>query len=417
MESSAVIGDESVRYPRRFMAGEARNRQIGRGLQRSTGITEPDRAVLARIGFALQERDEPAAALVAAIRLHGGDPARVTMPQFKTALKFGVEAVQDCPAELRRFFDLVENVPAWVDFDLINAGAKAYRSYGKNVRDVMADLSLIGGYRFGGPPDLLVKTGLLAGSGALRRMGETVQWSTAVTEHDGMRRGGEGFMLTIHVRLMHALVNHQYESNGRWDIEQWGLPINQADQGWTLGLFSSVMLQGLRRLGVRVSPSDSRAMMHLWKYVGWLMGVGDDFLCDNEVEQNRLQYHFLLTQAPLSNAGPELANAIVDAERHQHFSNLPRLRGAYTYFRRLNMLRFFLGDVGLRELELPSIPPVLVAPILVANVIRYRILCRTRQGRRWVQTWGERSRSRVLGKHFGSESRQLAPLPDDARTK
>jgi hypothetical protein len=126
----------------------------------------------------------------------------------------------------------------------------------------------------------LVKTGLLAGSGALRRMGETVHWSTAVTEHDGMRRGGEGFKLTIHVRLMHALVNHQYEINGRWDAGQWGLPINQADQGWTLGLFSSIMLPGLRRLGVRVTPSDSLAMMHLWKYVGWLMGVGDDFLTD-----------------------------------------------------------------------------------------------------------------------------------------
>ena len=52
----------------------------------------------------------------------------------------------------------------------------------------MADLSLIGGYRFGGPPDLLVKTGLLAGAGALRRMGETVHWSTAISENDGLRR-------------------------------------------------------------------------------------------------------------------------------------------------------------------------------------------------------------------------------------
>lgn len=414
MEASPGAGTEGRRYPRRFMAGEARNRQIGRKLQRATGIIEPDPAVLDRIGRALRERDEPGAALVAAIRRDSGDPTRVTMPQFDAASKFGVAAVPDAPGELRRFFDFVERTPGWVDFDLLNAGAKAYRNYGRNVRDVMADLSLIGGYRFGGPPDLLVKTGLLAGSGALRRMGETVHWSTAVTEHDGMRRGGEGFVLTLHVRLMHALVNHQYEINGRWDTEQWGLPINQADQGWTLGLFSSIMLHGLRRLGVRVTPSDSEAMMHLWKYVGWLMGIGDDFLRDTEAEQNRLQYHFLLTQPPLTSAGPQLANAIVDAERHQHFASLPRLRGAYAHFRRLSMLRFFLGETSLRELELPLIPPVAAAPVIAANVVRYQILSRTAQGRRVVQRWGERSRSHELGKHFGPESPELAPLPEKA---
>lgn len=412
-ETTASIRDTT--HPRRFMAGGYRNQQLGRVLQRSTGIAEPDPAVLDRIGRALRERDEPGAALVAAIRRPGGDPDRVTMPQFNTALEFGADAVPDCPGELRRFFDVVEDTPKWVDFDLVNAGAKAYRTYGRNVRDVMADLSLIGGYRFGGPPDLLVKTGLLAGSGALRRMGETVHWSTAVTEHDGMRRDGEGFALTIHVRLMHALVNHQYEINGRWDADQWGLPINQADQGWTLGLFSSIMLRGLRRLGVRVTPSDSRAMMHLWKYVGWLMGVGDDFLTDTEAEQDRLQYHFLLTQAPLTSAGPQLANAIVDAERRQHFDSLPRLRGAYAHFRRLSMLRYFLGAVGVRELELPAIPPVVAAPVIAANVVRYQILSRTPQGRQWVQRWGERSRSQVLGKHFGQHARQLAPLPEETR--
>jgi len=42
-----------------------------------------------------------------------------------------------CPDALRAFFDVVEDTPEWVDFDLINAGAKAYRSYGPNVRDVM----------------------------------------------------------------------------------------------------------------------------------------------------------------------------------------------------------------------------------------------------------------------------------------
>jgi len=80
-----------------------------------------------------------------------------------------VDAVPDCPDALRASFGAVEDTPERVDFHMINAGAKAYRSYGPTVRDVMADLSLIGGYRFGGPPDLLVKTGLFAGRGLSHR--------------------------------------------------------------------------------------------------------------------------------------------------------------------------------------------------------------------------------------------------------
>jgi hypothetical protein len=145
MEDATTALAGKAGYPRRFMAGGYRIELLGRGLQHSTGVTEPDPVLLDRIGRALRERDEPGAALVAAIRRSDGDPERVTMPQFNAALESGVDAVPDCPGALRRFFDLVSDTPDWVDFDLVSAGAKAYRSYGHNVRDVMADLSLIGG--------------------------------------------------------------------------------------------------------------------------------------------------------------------------------------------------------------------------------------------------------------------------------
>ncbi len=65
--------------------------------------------------------------------------------------------------------------------------------------------------------------------------------------------------------------------------------------------------------------------MHLWKYVGWLMGVDEDWLCDNEAQQHRLNYHFLITQSTVSAAGPPLANSIVEAQRSLHYPNMSRL--------------------------------------------------------------------------------------------
>src|SRR5262249_48748521 len=152
----------------------------------------------------------------------------------------------------------------------------------------------------------------LTGSTAMRRLGETQKWGIAVSRPGGMRRDGEGFKLTVHVRAMHALVNQRFETNGRWDVERWGLPINQTDQAATLGLFNSTMLLGVRALGWVVTPEESRAVMHLWKYVGALMGVDEEWLFDTEREQNAFMYHVVYVQGDLTPAGSALARALVD---------------------------------------------------------------------------------------------------------
>ncbi|MDO3639641.1 oxygenase MpaB family protein [Mycolicibacterium arseniciresistens] len=403
--------DVSAAHPRRFMEAPRRNRRLGRPLRILTKTVRPDQQLIDRIGQRLMHRDEVGAELVAAMHItDAANPDRVTMGQFHQALDSGVHTVADCPRPLRDFFAAVERVPAWVDFDLVNEGAAAYRRLGTNAADVMLQLSLIGGYRFGGPTDLLVETGGLTGRKTVRRLAETQKWAVAVSQPDAMRRSGEGFKLTVHVRAMHALVNHQFETNGRWDVAHWGLPINQTDQAATLGLFNGALLLGVRLLGVRVSGAESRAIMHLWKYVGWLLGVDEDWLCDNEAAQHRLNYHMLITQSGVSEAGPPLANAIVDAQRLLHYPNLAGLRGAYHRARLLSMLSYFLRSEGMGDLELPRALPWAVAPVIAKNVVRYQLLSRTRAGRDHLERWGVRSSERLLAKYFGEQQHGVGEL-------
>ena len=54
------------------------------------------------------------------------------------------------------------------------------------------------------------------------------------------------------------------------------------------------------------------------------MGVDADFLVDTEVERHRQAYHVLLAQADVSEAGPQLARAIVDAQRERHYPGWPQ---------------------------------------------------------------------------------------------
>lgn len=412
-ESVATAG-----YPTRYREAEARSRRLGLPLRVAGRVREVDEDLMDRIGRAFLERDEVAADLADAMRMRAGQPGRVRMEQFRAALAGGIDAVPDAPPALTAFFASVTATPDWVDWDLLDEGARVARRLGQNAADVLTQLSLIGGYRFGGPSDLLVATGGLVGDGTRRRLGETQKWVVELTRPGSLRPpsdggpGGEAWRLTVHVRVMHALVNHTFEE--RWDSARWGLPINQADQASTLMLFDGVLILGSRGLGVRVTRRESRAILHLWKYVGWLMGVDDLFLVDHERERHRQAYHVLLAQADISEAGPRLAQAIMEAQRTRAYPGWPgplrRVRARFEQERLLSMLTTFLGPTSMRQLGLPLRPPWAHAYIWPLNLVRYQLLARTSWGRRVLTAWGDRVSHRILTSYFGDDQPSVGPL-------
>lgn len=421
MSADAVVTSQEplpATTPTRFMAGGERNRRLGRPLKLVGRVKGIDEQLLTRIGEAMMERDEPAARLADAIRLRAGTPGRVTMDQVRQALEYGVGSVPDAPPALVEFFSLVEPEPDWLDRAQVEEGARVFRRLGQNATDVLLQLSLVGGYRFGGPTDLLVATGALTGGATLRRLAETQKWGATLTEPGSLvapRDGapaGEAWRLTVHVRLMHAMVNHAFEP--KWDSATWGLPINQADQASTLGLFDGVLLLGSRALGVPITQHDSRALMHLWKYVGWLIGVDDDFLVDTEWERHRIDYHVLLAQGPMSEAGPKLAQAVLATQTERTFPGCPAplqgLRGSFERERLLSMLTVFLGPESMRELGLPMRPPWAHAYILVLNTMRYRVLGRLPGGNDWLTRWGRRRIQSVLDSYFEGEPEDVGKI-------
>ena len=409
---------QQTRYPGRFRAAPERSRRIARPLGVVARVRGVDEELLDRIGTRMFARDEVGADLAAAMGRPRGDGERVTMAAFHRALAGGepeapaARSAAERPrrrpdSALARFLAEVEDTPAWVDLDEVERGGRALRRMGRTLDDVLLTLSLIGGYRFGGPADLLVATGGLTGSTATRRLGETTEWARAVISPGGMRRDGEGWRLTVHVRAMHALVNRRFETNGRWDVGQWGLPVNRSDQAATLGLFSSTGLLGARLLGWVVTPAESRAVMHLWRYVGWLLGVDHDWLFTTEREQNHFLHHVLLVQDDVTPAGPALAGALVDGQR----TLAGGLRGELRRRHVLGLLRWFLGREALRDLALPDALPWTVPPTVLRNLLLSGLVARTRAGRRALERRGDAWTRDEIGRRFGGTRPGVAPLP------
>lgn len=378
---------------------------MGRPLRVFGRVRQVDAELLGALGEGYLEIDEVGARVARAFRSTGAE--RVTHDQMRRALEGDLAGA---PTVLRDLVDHVHATPDWVDWDLLEEGARVYRTFGRNAGDVLLQLALIGGYRFGGPTDLLVATGGLTGGTTVRRLAETQHWTIAVSQPGAMRPGALGWRLTVHVRVMHALVNDRFSEGDRWDRAHWGAPINRTDQAATLGLFSGALLLGVRALGVPVSAADSRAVMHLWRYVGWLLGVDEAWLFDTERAQHHFSYHVLLSQDDVTEAGRRLTHSIVDAQPHLHYRRFARFQRWYAPRRLLSMLRPFLGTASMRELGLPLRMPWATVHALAGNTVRYRLLGRTQWGRRRIDAWAERYRDEQLYRYFGDAAPDVGAL-------
>ena len=292
---------------------------------------------------------------------------------FDQALEQGIDSLQDPPEVLVTFFKEIETSPEWLNRAHLEQAIKPSHLYGGVGFYVLRDMALMGGYAyFNSMNQTLASAGSLHKDTSLR-IGETGKWLIDVTEPQGMTRFGPGFISTIKVRMIHALIRRHLQTKPDWKKEAWGIPINQVDMLATYLAFSPVNLSGVRLLGAPVKREESKAIMHMWRYIGWLMGVEEHWLALNEADGLRKLYHTSLTHClpdekirlmgealmrePLSRPVPNL----------ERFPALKKLTLVYTYHKHMSNSALILGFKSRRQLGLPwyILPwyPIISAPV------------------------------------------------------
>ena len=158
---------------------------------------------------------------------------------------------------------------------------------------------------------LLVFSGRLT-ERAARRLGETGRFVLATCRPGALQRRSAGFKITVKVRLMHAQVRRLLLRSGRWRAEAWGAPINQCYLAGTTLLFSGALIDGLRRCGFRFTRDESEALMALWRYSGYLLGVQPELLCSTEGEAARLSRLIMVVDRALDSDARMLVKALME---------------------------------------------------------------------------------------------------------
>jgi len=281
------------------------------------------------------------------------------------AVEHGVDAVPDAPASMVRLFEESERDPEWLDRERLEVGAHVFRRLGPSAFSFAGATTLLA-YTENSIVKPLSLTGAYAGDTALNRFMETARFWIDSTEPGGLEPAGQGRATAIRVRIMHVFVRRRLLKHPEWNPEDWGVPISQSEM--TIPLLSSSLVTGfgLKTIGHRTTLAEIDAMMHLWRYIGHIMGVQPRHFPANIREGIQLSNMYMLKRAyRAGDDGRELVESYPRAFTPK--AGTPwrkRIREELNYRAQLGYTRFFLPPGFYGRYEMPRPWPWALHPLL-----------------------------------------------------
>lgn len=302
------------------------------------------------------------------------------------------------PESLKNMFLQMQEVPDWYDENLANTGARFNMRTGTNALIILRDFTLMGGYDFAYLNKPLIFTGALK-KGAVKRLKDTLEFWVHVTRANALKINSEAYQLIVRTRLMHSYARLTIKKKvENWDYENWGEPINSWDMIATYTGFSLVFMQGLKKLGIKISEKEELGVYHLWKYIGYLLGIPAEYLPENRRQAVEQLYLWSSMQDKADDDSVQLSRALLD-------ENLTNTIYKFQFQRKLLLnlhqsMNWFMLDKEVNErLQIPKVSVASVFPKMViqANRVSEKIFdIKTQEGYQKLVEFGNKNQMKVL---------------------
>lgn len=194
--------------------------------------------------------------------------------------------MRDLPGYLREFFDEVAKEPDWVDFDAFIPGIRMFHRNSQLVLGGMVGGTLVEGFSTNISKSFFI-TGRLRDQG-VRRLRQNNRHMVEMFIPGGLERTGDGWKLTVRLRLVHAAIRRLLGESDDWDREAWGTPISSAHLGYAIAAFSARLLKHLKNLGAIFDEEERASFMQVWRYDGYVMGIPEEILFQDEAGADRI---------------------------------------------------------------------------------------------------------------------------------
>ena len=231
---------------------------------------------------------------------------------IQAGMEQDAKALADAPLALREFFERIETPPPWFDPDSVHAGCRAFHEYS----DLFVPAFFV--VTLQNAATLISKafymTGRVKTTHGLRRIRQNTRHFIEIMLPGALERDGEGWKLSVRIRLVHAQVRRLLRASGNWDEAEFGVPLSAAHMALSSANFSATMLWQAERLGARPGAESRASFMQIWRYASWLIGSPETLLFEGD-ESRTAELHRIATacEPPPGDESAVIANALVNA--------------------------------------------------------------------------------------------------------
>ena len=279
-------------------------------------------------------------------------------------IKLGLEgnggnSLKDLPPSVREFFGEMESVPNWVDFHAFKPGIRMFHN---NSRIVLA--AFVGGVLVEGFSTNISKSFFVTGRirhEGIRRLQQNNRHLLEIFLPGGLEKYGDGWKLSVRIRLVHAQVRYLIDNSDEWDIGAWGTSLSAAHIGYATAAFSARLLKHMKTLGAVFNDEEQESFMAVWRYTGYLMGVPDTILFHDEEEALKLFEIGTICEPPPVKESAALAHSLVNSAPLLIDVTDPVARrslGKYIF----TLSRVLIGDTLADQLNYPAARTLGVLP-------------------------------------------------------
>ena len=221
-------------------------------------------------------------------------------------------ALKEAPQAVRDFFITApQPVPDWLDLGAFQPGIVAFQ---RNAANILA--AFVAGTLLVGFSTLISKsftqTGRIFDDGVWR-LRQNNRHMLEIFFPGGLGRQGDGWKLSVRIRLVHGQIRRLLAASEEWEHEAWGVPISAAHMGFALANFSGRTLHFSSLLGAEYTDEEKAGFYAVWRYSGYLMGVPESILYTDEKSAAEIHEIGLLCEPPPSDESILMSNALINS--------------------------------------------------------------------------------------------------------
>ena len=215
------------------------------------------------------------------------------------------------PQVLRDLIVETGTLPDWFDRELYRDATRAFL---RNSDMVLG--ALVGGAIIEGFSTLISRSFRIRGritTNGVRRLKQNLQQLVDQYLPGGIEPGGDGWKLTIRIRLVHAQARRLIATSDEWDNSVYGVPLSAAHMLLGAAAFSGRLMQHVSRLGGDFSKRDREAYVHVWRHTGLLLGIPDEIMFRDFASSVRCFEIGSLCEPPPAEDAIIMANSIINS--------------------------------------------------------------------------------------------------------